>query len=253
MSWKNDVVLVTTTFSMSMDDIRVSLALKTCRAAREHGYKMIVVDGSPCEEFKAALRETGAQVLDQQEPGMGQSRRECMKAGLASDAQVLVWLEPEKYPLVSLLASCIQPVVDGEAKLVIPRRESLASYPRFQQWSEELGNLILGKITRRPDLDFYSGPRIMDRETAGIMSKYDGTALGQKMYGDSWHILFIPVLWFLHDGFLVKSVTVPYEHPPEQTAAEATHEWNLKREKQLRELVEDMMSEDQRLRGKKSV
>ena len=102
------VVLVTTTFSPSIDDMRGRLALKTCHMARECDYSIIVVDGSPSQEFKQALRETGATVIDQKEFGMGASRRETLNAGVAYDAEVVVWLEPEKHPLVPLLDVCIE-------------------------------------------------------------------------------------------------------------------------------------------------
>ncbi len=212
------VVLVTTTFSPSLQDMRAQLALKTCTTAVAHGYRIVVVDGSPSIEFKEALRATGACVLDQVLPGMGASRREVISAGLEmveSNTGVIVWLEPEKHSLVSLLDECVAPIVQGFADVVIPRRRSFDNYPLYQQWSELTANWLLGDITGRRDLDFYSGPRIMTCEAARLMMSYNGRC-GENQYNDRWEILFVPLLWFIEKGLRIVSVTVNYVHPTEQ-------------------------------------
>ncbi len=229
------VVLVTTTFSTSLTDIRAKLALRTCREAAKHDYHIIVVDNSLCGEFKETLRATGAEVLPQQNPGMGNSRRECLRAGLNTGAEVIVWLEPEKYPLVSLLEPCIEPI--GElADVVVPRRRNLENYPKYQQWTEFSANWELGNITGRPDLDLFSGPRIMSRKAAEMMAEYQGER------GDNWEILFIPVLWYLQTGMRVKSVVVNYVHPIEQRS-EDDELMRHKRDQQRHNLVSAMAAE----------
>ncbi len=235
------IVLVTTTFSKSVEDVRAQLALKTCRAARDNNYRIIVVDGSPCEEFKQALRETGATVIDQKKPGMGQSRRECFDAGLSTGADVIVWLEPEKYTLVPLLGPCVSPVLSGEVDVVIPRRRNLDGYPQYQHWSELRANWELGNITKRFDIDFYIGPRIMNRQATMIMAEYQPIH-----YGDNWEILFIPLLWFLTGGVSIDSVIVDYVHPAEQLI-EDDESMRSKRDKQRIDLVSAMQREAVRL------
>lgn len=247
---KSKVVLVTTTFSKTMDDIRAQLALKTCWAAHDHGYKILVIDGSPCEEFKAALWKADAIVFNQKIPGMGQSRREALEAGLDTGADVIVWLEPEKYPLVPLLEPCIQPFLhpihNGEAHIVIPRRRNLDGYPQYQHLSELRANWEIANITGRGDLDYFYGPRIMNRWAAEKMMAYDGTVDGQKVYEDNWEILFIPVLWFIAWGMPIKSVIVDYVHPSEQLT-EDDEEMRGKRDKQRIDLVAAMQKEAKRL------
>lgn len=237
------IVLVTTTFSKSVDDVRAQLALKTCRAARDNNYPIIVVDGSPCEEFKYALREAGAVVVDQEKPGMGQSRRECLNLGLTTGADVIAWLEPEKYTLVPLLGPCVSPVLSGEAEVVIPRRRNLDGYPQYQHWSELRANWELGNITKRFDIDFYIGPRIMNRKSAQRMAAYQP----KHPDGDNWEILFVPLVPLLAEGVSIMSVIVDYVHPVEQLI-EDDESMRSKRDKQRIDLVSAVQREAVRLK-----
>lgn len=247
MNALSQVVLVTTTFSKSVEEMRAQLALKTCRAAKENGYRIIVVDDSPCQEFKAALRETGATVINQskEDPGMGGSRRQTLKAGVATGGEAIVWIEPEKYPLVPLLGPCIAPVLEDEVDVVIPRRRNLDGYPQYQHLSELRGNWEIGNITGRPDLDLYIGPRVLSPTAAATMAKYDGRC-GLNTYGDNWEILFIPILWFLQHRLFVKSIVVDYVHPVEQLV-EDDEVMRAKRDKQRIDLVSAMSREAESL------
>ncbi len=243
---KSGVILVTTTFSPSLTDMRAQLALKTCHAARALGYNMIVVDGSPSLEFKAALRETGVTVFDETVRGMGSSRRQTLKAGLDTDAEVVVWLEPEKYPIVPLLYPCVEHVLSRNFDVVIPRRRSLDSYPAYQAFSELRANWELGNILDRHDLDYYIGPRIMNRDAAAIMARYDGKIDGKQTYGDNWEILFIPLIEMLQLDMWLGSVIVDYIHPKEQLV-EDDETMRAKRDKQRNDLVSAMSKEASRV------
>src|SRR3989344_3752818 len=103
-----NAVLVTTTFSKSAEDLRFQLALKTCDEAQKAGYPIIIVDGSPEESMRDLLRAHGATVYKEEGRGMGASRRQTIKAGIETGAHVIIWLEPEKYPLVPYLDDCGQ-------------------------------------------------------------------------------------------------------------------------------------------------
>lgn len=244
-AFADQTVLVTTTFSPSVDDTRGQLAFKTCRGAVERGFEIIVVDGSPSQEFKAELWNTGARVVDQTEKGMGPSRRQTFSEGLGCGREVIVWLEPEKHSLVPLLDDCIRPVSEEGADIVIPRRRTFQNYPHYQQWSEMTANWLLGDVTGRYDLDFYVGPRIMSLRAARLMASY-GTKDGEVMYGDNWEIIFIPILWSMKRRHSIRSVTVDYIHPPEQST-EDTPEMRQKRDRQRVELVGAMSIEAKRL------
>jgi hypothetical protein len=208
--------LVTTTFSKNPQDLRFQLALKTCQAAKGCGYPLYIVDGSPDPGMRELLLQDGAtEVAAETVKGMGASRRQVLQMGLDSGADVIVWLEPEKYPFVPLIGPCAELV--GKYDIVMPARKNLDGYPKYQHWSELRAMRQIGIVTGRPDLDWFFGPRVLTRNAAELFLSYTGQA-----GGDSWHILVIPVLWALSRSrrMLVGGRFVDYVHPPEQSAAE---------------------------------
>ncbi len=169
---------------------------------------------------------------------MGQSRRECLKAGLDTTAEVVIWIEPEKYPVVPLLDSCSEMILSGSYDFVLPARYNLDGYPRYQALSEHRAMWSIGRLTGRPDLDWMFGPRVMSRRGVELMMTYTGQA-----GGDSWHILVVPILWALARNMRVGSRFVNYVHPAEQSAAEEGDEaMDRKRDEQrlvLTKVVEE--------------
>ena len=245
-------IIVTTTFYTSVHDIRFLLALEMIRLACSAGYKVIVVDGSPESWVQAALQQCGAVVLREiPGKGMGASRRQAIQAALddPDNTGVIIWLEPEKAPLVPLLAPVVRKITVDGIDLVVPRRESLVSYPQYQQYCELTGNHLVGNCTGRPELDLWFGPRAMNRRVAQLFTDYGGE------YGDRWDSIFIPVaraiamsqpqpLQSPEQPIKVASVVVSYQHPPQQTAAETNDmTMNRKRDQQLNELVGAMRAE----------
>lgn len=240
-------VLVTTTFASSLDDPRFLQAIATCTEAWLENLPIICVDGSPeamAEQVRDRLRVSGASVFPQQEPGMGPSRRETFYHGLETDAEVIVWLEPEKYTVVHLLEPCIELVANGSYDILIPRRENLDSYPDYQHWSELRANWEFANITGAYNLDLMSGLRVLNRRAAKLFASY----VGETPARDQWEIIFIPVLQALRCGMKVGSYTVPYVHPPEQTARESGDAaMDRKRDEQRVNLVAAMREESLRL------
>jgi hypothetical protein len=233
--------LVTTTFYPSIEDIRFKLAQQTIFKARTNGYPLFIVDGSSSLAVRSGLMSHDARVLQQTEPGMGGSRRQVLRAALEQEFDIIVWLEPEKHPLVPLLPSCILPVMNGTCDMIVPYRFSFKNYPMYQAESERRANQEIAEITGRPDLDLMIGPRIMNRQMAKLMLAYDGT-LGDGTPGDNWEILFIPVLRALSQGMHVGSVTVDYIHPPEQLIEDDVA-MRTKRDVQRENLVRGMRAE----------
>jgi hypothetical protein len=254
------IALVTTTFSKSAEDLRFRLALKTCQAAQRSGHSIYIVDGSPNSSIRELLLGAGATaVAPEHTRGMGASRRQCLQMGLDSGADVIVWLEPEKYSFVPFIADCARMVIAGD-DIVIPGRYTLEGYPRYQELSELRAMRRIGILTCRPDIDWMFGPRVMSRRAAELLLTYTGQA-----GGDTWHILVVPVLWALMNDFTsvtsgfdnagkclkITSRLVNYIHPPEQSAAEeGDAEMDKKRDLQrkvLEEVVEkEMLSLRQR-------
>ncbi|MDP3778856.1 MAG: hypothetical protein Q8R30_02270 [bacterium] len=240
-------VLVTTTFASSLDDPRFLQDISTCTEAWMEGFPFICVDGSPDsvgERVRDRLRMSGAAVFPQRGRGMGASRRETLRYGLETDAQVIVWLEPEKYPLVALLDPCIELVANGSYDVIVPRRKNLDSYPAYQHWSELRANWELADIIGQYDLDLMFGPRVLSRRAAELFASY----VGETPATDQWEILFIPVLRALYCGMRVGSCTVSYIHPPEQTAREnGDAAVDRKRDEQRVNLIAAMREEIQKL------
>lgn len=236
-------VLITATHYKSPQDLRFQLALTTCLAANKAGYSLIVVDGSTDPSIKKELRHAGATVYEQTEPGMGASRRQAIRVALDTfNAQELAWIEPEKYPLVPLLTPCFELVESGIYDVVLPTRESLESYPKYQELSELRANRAIGLMTGRPDLDFYFGVRVMNRHGAQLFLSYDGHA------GDEWHLFFLPLVSAIaKKSHRIGQRRVAYIHPPEQTAAEEGDEMmDRKRDRQREVLVSALRDEAER-------
>lgn len=231
-------VIVTATFNKSVGDLRAQLALKTVRTASGSGYAIIVVDGSPDVKFKNELSEAGAAVCEETEKGMGPSRRQCIKAGLDTGADIIVWTEPEKYPFIPCISGLVKKMRTDIPHIIVPRRRNLDGYPPYQAFSELRSNHEIGNITGRPDLDLFIGPRVFNRISAEYFLGYKGER------GDQWESIFIPVLRALHDGVPVQSLIVDYIHPPEQTATELEdEEMNRKRDLQRESLIRAMQEE----------
>lgn len=256
-------IIATTTFYKSSEDVRFQLALQMLEAAREVDYKVIVVDGSPEPWVQAAFEERGAVVHREAVKGIGPSFRQAIQAALddPEKAEAFILMQPEQAPLVLELCKAIGIVESRWGDLVLPRRESLDSYPQYQQYCEMRGNQIVGNLTGRPDLDIWFSPRVFNRCAAGFFLGYNGQSYCRNeddevvSYGDRWDSIFVPVarvlalpsLNFLRDP-RVRSTLVRYEHPAELKAAESGDEtMDRKRDQQLTELVQVMRTECGRL------
>ena len=231
-------VIVTTTYSNSVNDFRAGLALKTVEAAKKEGYEIVVVDGSPDEKFKDALTLAGAHVFMEKTKGMGTSRRQSIKTGFDIGGDVVAWIEPEKYPVIPLLLPLFKMIQTESAQIIIPKRKSLEGYPPYQMMSENRLNQELGLITNNKDLDLCFGPRIFNKAGGEYFLNYKGER------GDNWESIFIPILRALRDGVKITSEVINYVHPPEQTAVEIDSlEMNRKRDFQ-REVLVNAMGEE---------
>lgn len=233
-------MLVTTTFfpkkPTDVERVRATLTVSTVKEASRLGYQIIIVDGSPDTNFKEELRALGATVITQIGSGMGASRREAIHAGLLTQKPVVVWLEPEKWPMVVELEKCITDVIEGRADVVIPFRKTFTNYPDYQRRSEVQGNAEIAHITGRYDLDYFVGPRVMNRRAAIIMATYDSNAAAKVGIGDKWEILFVPIIEFFHNGMKVTGVFVDYVHPSEQSVEDDAY-MRSKRDEQRKCLV----------------
>jgi hypothetical protein len=236
------IILVTAVFGKSTEELRIKLALRTVGEALQHNYEIVVVDGSPVESgIGCALKEVGKDLIHYErevEGGMGASRRQAVRKALDLGADIVVWLEPEKHTIVRHLSECVETMLENDYDIVVPFRETLDSYPEYQQYSELRAHREIGHIIGRQDLDLMIGPRIMNQEAAELFLSYVG-APGH----DNWESIFISVLWAIRDGMNIGSCTIPYLHPPEQTADEQGDVWDKKRDTQRINIVKTMKEE----------
>jgi glycosyltransferase involved in cell wall biosynthesis len=140
--------------------------------------EIIVVNNGSTDQTAAAASAAGARVLTEPERGYGAA----CKAGLdmASDADILVYLDGDASDQPEELANLLGPVVRGEADLVIGsrllgRRESGAMPPHavFGNWlTARLVRLLYG--VRISDLGSFRAIRRADLLTLGMRERTYG-------------------------------------------------------------------------------
>jgi hypothetical protein len=230
--------------NLTVDKIRGDIALATFGEAMKKGYQAVVVDGGSSPEFLEALQETGITVEAEKERGMSASRRQAFEAvsGL-EDVGIICWTEPEKLSMVKdCIPYAVQPILAGEADIVIPRRDTdaFATYPEYQVEFETSSNHLWNGILRRhgllpqdsPDLDAWIGPRLFRNDPNIVQlfeSKYEFVSDAQsglkKDAPELWpNALFLPIIAALKQGYRVVGVDIPYRHPREQTTFEQDNE-----------------------------
>lgn len=234
-------VLATTTYATrksKWEQVRADCALKTIALAVEHGYEIVAVDGGSPDEYIAEMRRLGAHVFMQEVPGMGNARRQTLRRALelADSNQAIIWIEPEKYPMVQWLAEGVAKIVDEKHDLVMFRRITLDSYPPEQAMTYKMVALAFKYLTGI-DSDYLFGPTGMSQRAVQYFLNYE------SKFGDLWDSIHSPKVRIIHDGLPWTIVTVDYRHPPEQTEAETGMDLFMKRVEQIRQVVEALTYE----------
>jgi len=231
-----NVVLATTTYYQNPHDLRYLLAKETVRLAGEAGLPIMVVDGAPGLSFSTELRQQGAEVYPQTLAGMGSARRLAFFYALnyllcrrKLPDGIVIWLEPEKTDLIRFVPRIIKPIIDNKADVVIPSRspKSWASYPVFQQTSEQDANRVYEQVTQRRGFDPMFGP-------VAFRATFLLTHFVHPFSPDTYIQHFIPMLV---PNNRVASVETDFIYPPEQKKSEDNDEkMTRKREEQNRVL-----------------
>lgn len=161
------VVIATTTFYKERN-LRFELACQTITAAKEAGYEIVVVDGSPDPSISKTFAELGASVYAEILHGMGPSRRQaffcaCHLIRMSPDPkpmEVVIWMEPEKVDFISHIRLMLDKLQGTDCSIAIMKRsdKSWQTYPAFQQESEKLANAAYEEYTGRIGYDIMSGP-----------------------------------------------------------------------------------------------
>lgn len=235
-------IVVTTTFYRSLEETRLQLALDTITKAKEMDFRILIVDGSPNPQIKQVFQKFGAKVIHQQEPGMGESRRQLFQwaYSMTDPGDVVFWTEPEKTDIIRFISEIVAPIFRGECSISIPVRseKSWKTYPEFQQVSEAVANRVFREVTGL-ETDIMFGPVSLGRS---ILPEFFGCFPEKLGIADNYvqHVAAIAA-WKNGHKILSPGVQVDFIYPPEQKSEEEGplfHQMVTRRLWQLMQLVE---------------
>ena len=212
------ISMVTTTFynpDIESDRIRLGLADKTMMDARRRGMEVICVDGGSSDEFLKKLGSYGVRVFMQEKKGIGHGRRQAIREAVNLDKEIIAFTEPEKVEYIRYISKTAFPILEGQADIVVPSRNSLCSYPTFQKYAEILGNMFWNKLTGIK-LDMWFGPKTWRKD----LSRY---FLGENSIEEDHQFDYInltPIMDALYEGKRIVTLNIDYVHPTEQTLIE---------------------------------
>ncbi len=271
-----------------IDKIRGDLSIQMLTRAKGEGYNTSVVVDAGSNDFVSELQKKGITTYQETEKSLSGSRRQAIELGSNKDqVKIIMTTEPEKISMMDFVDQLCKPIINGEADIVIPRREksSFDSYPPEQKERELEANRIANTALRQTgllkeddeDIDFWVGVRLF-KNTPDIVSlfstktHYELSADTQRVIDeksnssqdekidlrnfdtDIWaNALYIPIIRALHKGFRIKNVNVPYLHPEVQTQSETGDpSFDKKRVLQLKNIILAMVQEIKRLEDNNS-
>jgi hypothetical protein len=221
------------------------LAFGLIESAVRHGIKVVVLDAGSSTADIERMKSLKAHVFDQADACedsdncMGIARRLALKHALklARADDILIWMEPEKQPLIEHLSSAMLEMNKRGVDMLMLNRRALVSYPKEQACAYRLVQLAASAVIGEK-LDFMFGPLLFRPRIAHFWLDYDG------VYGDRWDSLHIPKLRAIMSGVSRATININYVHPPEQTAIENEKiEFVLKRLEQSQVLIGAIMKE----------
>lgn len=254
-----DLVIITTTFYGEDDvsEVRSLIACETLRRINDLGIKCVVVDGGSTREFIEQIDELeNIVVIIDSSLGMGESRRKALEIAMTQfpESNYYLWMEPEKDDLIkeTSIKSMLAPLQEGQTDIVVPKRESLDSYPKFQRKIEQRANKRVSDSlnihdSEGKDLDLWFGPKMFNREGAKYFLNY-------KSKLDKWDSIIAPVVEGQRDGAKIKSVDVDYKYDVIQELHEQENpSMNRKRIDQYTKILPELGDEYWANRGEKNV
>jgi hypothetical protein len=236
MKLSDQVVIVTTTFYKSLDELRFRLACDMVTLATSRGYKVVVVDGSPAniqDSVRKVLTDCGAIIFPQLHKSMGPSRRQAFfhawELAMEESVPYILWMEPEKVDLVNFVEEVVYPMslhytVDDYADIVIPGRteRSKSTWPTFQMESERKAAEIYNEVFGGDGFDTFFGPvafKTEERVARHFILFNPGLYGTPEEVPDTNIQLFIPPI-AKSAGCKVTSIRVDMTYPPEQRVEE---------------------------------
>lgn len=222
------------------DGIRGDLALNALNKTLSRGVRIVAADGGSSEGFLHALeslKARGLTLINSPAEGLAPQRRIAFeKASVLDGGKVIIYTQPEK-DLTDVLEVMAQPILDGTAQIVLPRRNPelfQETWPEYMRDSEIRVNKTYNRLLRRngllqEDLDWFFGPVAISNDTEivslflkiyrlkePIRSRIDAEPDPEKHSG-SHYFPIIEALWL---GKVVQSVEIPYRYPSIQRGNE---------------------------------
>ncbi len=243
------VVIITPTFykTWSMDertqpdaDIeRGDASISTFRKATNAGYRTVVVDGGSSKEYLDELQKLGITVLPQKEKGIAAAKRQALEAAITLEgSKVILLTQPEKDDVIKDVPDLANPILNGQADIVIPTREPnlfKETFPSFQYksevWANKWCNRIAHSVNMLPkdvNLDWFFGVKVLKNDPQIVelfMRKYSISdlvlAAKKSMDPERYsNVDFFPVLNALTSGKKVIGIEIPFHYPAGQKRIE---------------------------------
>jgi hypothetical protein len=250
-----NLIVVAPTFYSSVEESRFILGLDACRQAALRGIRLILVDGSPQEEIRTALRNAGknhqgkslVRVIPQVVPGKkGVALREAIRAaveefdsaGLSCGHSVIAFQELEKVDMFRHWKSVANHMAETGAGITCPRREDSlfkSTYPIEQYYAESFADFYQDSLGSRPGLPsihWTIGPMALRCTLSNHWLDFDGQI---------WDAQLVPMLHAFLSGAKVSSFEIDYRHSElMKQQEEGQPEWSEKRLLQLNHLFEKL-------------
>lgn len=249
------------------DKVRGDIALGTIKSGIDKGFNLVVSDFRSVQAFMDELIRQPIALAERTGLDRASGRRQVITLGSKiPGVEVIIRTEPEKDSLLQSIGLVSQPILSGDADIVIPKRNPAdfeRTYPGYMHASEIDANARLNKLLRMvslrriqdPDLDIFFGPTVIANrpEILSLFEKdyevRDGKTYtaGVRKYlapGNFSNAQSFPVIEALHQGLSVASVEVPFEYPARQRENELAREdeFIAKRREQKWGIVDEALS-----------
>ncbi len=205
-------------------DHRFEACLRFLHGARTLGIPVYLADTSP-EEIQVELGSL-AMLVPCPDTSYTSKKIGALQAAVESGATAIIITELEKDGLLPYLEQLYQPILDGQADLVIPERTEVSwdSYPREFQ----IERFALEQIRQ------FTG-RYFDTMLGAFVIHYNLAPRFLNCREEMWTWLHIPRLEFIRDNpDRVLNIPIDFLYPADQKAAEEGDvTFHLKRLEQL--------------------
>jgi glycosyltransferase involved in cell wall biosynthesis len=184
---------------------------------KEHVHLVILVDDASTDDTIAVARDLNLEVfVHNRNYGYGANQKTCYTEALKAGADIVVMVHPDYQYDPTLLPQIIQPIVDGQADLVLGSR--LKGGTALQQgmpWWKYLSNRFLTWLENATfglnHSEYHTGYRAFSRqvlETVNYTMNSDGFVFDQDIIAQA-----------VASGFRIAEIAVPTRYFPEASSA----------------------------------